>query len=191
MSNCKTCCTNIGDREPSHHCVLCETDMHLTVGCTGITPVAINDLIYVGNHAIFFRDNCINRKEDFIWIPKWKSRKHCQQSRNFNTTKSWPGPRPLRTNYRRKCEQSNRETIWAETLTASESHGKEGKNESELQCCVKPRSALSSRRGEQNKRWESSQNKRNVDRNHARTRRKYEDWKYTTTGEVRHNSEKA
>ena len=44
--------------------------MHLTVGCTGLKPVRINGFKALGNHAILFCDDCMNRKEDFIKMSK-------------------------------------------------------------------------------------------------------------------------
>lgn len=68
MKNCKTCKKNIGTNEPVYTCVACNTHLHLTTACTGLTPVAVNGIKDLGNHAMLLCNGCLekNARERFI-----------------------------------------------------------------------------------------------------------------------------
>lgn len=67
-TKCKTCKNNIGANDRTYNCVACQTVLHLTTECTGLSPVAVNGIKELGSLAMLICSTCNERnaRDKFI-----------------------------------------------------------------------------------------------------------------------------
>ncbi|XP_075261614.1 tRNA (uracil-5-)-methyltransferase homolog A-like [Convolutriloba macropyga] len=61
--NCKTCKRGIPAQEKTYFGVSCNTHMHLTTGCTALSPAAINGIKELGMNAMLLCNTCVENNE--------------------------------------------------------------------------------------------------------------------------------
>ena len=64
---CKACKKPINENDPIYNCITCNCSMHLEVVCTGLSTVALNGILELGNNALLICNTCLsNGKRDQV-----------------------------------------------------------------------------------------------------------------------------
>ena len=80
MAPCKTCNKPICAKDLTYHCVECETRMHLSSTCTGLSNVAMNVIKELGARVALFCDDCVEkfRKDHLLNTIQANEKSNCK-----------------------------------------------------------------------------------------------------------------